>query len=1573
MLTITVSLKQTHQGALNRYLQQVYGRSSPSHGQFLTQAQLANRFGPSLSEYDQVTSWLISEGFRVTQTAANRLSVSVRGTWADAQRAFDTPIESYGSQKRSLYSNTETPAVPGSLVGDVQAVTGLSSLVRPTAPQDALTKWLNSLSPCLGAVISVFLPNDLPIALEAGWLFFLFLAPELVLLGAFLEGIVLGAQAAYTINNFVEYYNCLVDYANSVGGSGTGRAGGGFGGGGGGSFAADRLATADSVSHQVSAARTPRAGATAVKLGLLEFDTYRPTDVTDWLNLTKANTAAAATLTEKPVNGGVASPGAGESEVLLDIDTALDLASNTSPPQIVVYDAPQTTSFVQMFQAMIGDGDTVISNSWTQCEDQTPVAEADAINSVLASASASGITVFNGSGDAGSTCLDGAPNTVGVPADSPNATAVGGTTPTWGSALNVVSQSWWNGVNSDPATGMSGYGVSKYFARPSFQEAHTSASGRSVPDVAVMADPADGLQLCEADAGGCPDGLVYGGTSMATPEIAIETAQLDQALGHSIGNFDATMYPLAGAAYAFTTGSEMQTDFAHVGLGVPDFQQIYELLAGVKLGAVSPSVSTVSTLPAPADGSSTGTVRVQLLDGNDLPEPGKTVTVSSSSSTLQFASDTAVTDSQGVATFTATDTVPESAPITATDSTDNVTLSMQPNLTFSTPAATGAEISAAPTDVSNDGTSQATISVYLANGMSRPAAGKTVMLSENGGSATITPGSYDAVTGSNGVATFTATDYSQQSVSFTATDVTDGNLPVPGSAVVTFEPGGSSSSCSDTPPTPVGGYTIGQWASGLAYNPQDLDIDGVDYYACSGIDQPAYDASGNLYVPDGVSGQIYVLGPAGGQASTADALPDATFSSGLLGGLAFGKDGSLYAGLPITDNSFFSPEVVQLDPTTGAIERVVATSASGLQDCPFAMAVDPLSGDLFTTDTCTFGSDGISQISEPESASPTVSTYTSLPYDGGLASDGITFAPDGTMYVALPGADEVVSVTGTNGPATPVVTPVATGLSYEPAGVAVASTDAAGHATALYVSGSSGGTGVVSRVDLTASLPNSTTIATGSDNLTVDALGPDGCVYISDLDQILRLSSGAACAGTSSNAPEITLQQSSGSATPITGSSVGFTASLENVPNPSGTPIHFSVDGTNIDSELVDASSAGSATAGYTGIYPGIDTVTAWAEENGKVITSAPMRVQWAVGKDTTFLDLNASQQGGPLGHAATVTASLWDVAQSPVAPIAGQSVTLGLGGASCSAQTNSDGVASCELKPSSVGLLTLSASYAGGSQYTASTAKNTFDATAGTPVDTALPKASGTATPGNTLSCSEGTWSNSPTGFKYQWERGGRAIAGATERTYVVQISDEAQTLTCRVTASNSLGAGAPAASAGVLVAVKGTLKCPKPTGKLDRSSLGPLKLDMTRAAARGKLKRFGVTHNDFDNFCLYAGWGIRVGYPSSKLLGTLSSGERGKVAGRIVLALTANPFYALDGVRPGAKLTRAVTRKLKLGEDLQIGSNHWYISPGKASNGVLKVRHGVIQEVGIANHQLTSSRTTQQRFLTSFNAAHP
>ena len=53
---------------------------------------------------------------------------------------------------------------------------------------------------------------------------------------------------------------------------------------------------------------------------------------------------------------------------------------------------------------------------------------------------------------------------------------------------------------------------------------------------------------------------------------------------------------------------------------------------------------------------------------------------------------------------------------------------------------------------------------------------------------------------------------------------------------------------------------------------------------------------------------------------------------------------------------------------------MVADSATGLPDCPYIMAVDPLSGDLFTDDECSgyAASNQISRISDPTGASPTV-------------------------------------------------------------------------------------------------------------------------------------------------------------------------------------------------------------------------------------------------------------------------------------------------------------------------------------------------------------------------------------------------------------------------------------------------------------------------------------------------------------------------------------------------------------------------------------------------------------------------
>lgn len=259
-------------------------------------------------------------------------------------------------------------------------------------------------------------------------------------------------------------------------------------------------------------------------------------------------------------------------------------------------------------------------------------------------------------------------------------------------------------------------------------------------------------------------------------------------------------------------------------------------------------------------------------------------------------------------------------------------------------------------------------------------------------------------------------------------------------------------------------------------------------------------------------------------------------------------------------------------------------------------------------------------------------------------------------------------------------------------------------------------------------------------------------------------------------------------------------------------------------------------------------------------------------------------------------------------------------------------------------------------------------------PVNVTPPVIAGNPLPGKTLTCSPGTWSKDPTSFAYQWKLAGVPIAGATGSAYTVVIADEASgtsdALTCTVVARNAAGASAPATSKGVLVAVKNTSTCPRPTGSLGGSSVGPLKLGETKTAARKRLKRFTVTQNRFDNFCLFAGWGIRVAYPTSALLRSVPAKDRGGLRGRIVIALTANPFYAFRKAKPGMRIS-AELKRLKLGKPFHIGANEWYVASASPGNAVFKVRHGVIQEVGLLNKRLTRTRSEQSRFLRSFKNA--
>src|SRR5208283_4927420 len=87
-LTLTVVLKHTDQGAFDAYLQDIYDPKSPAFHRFLKQDEIADAFGPTREEYEQVLHYLDSKGFKLVEGSANRLTLTVRGTRAQAEKAF---------------------------------------------------------------------------------------------------------------------------------------------------------------------------------------------------------------------------------------------------------------------------------------------------------------------------------------------------------------------------------------------------------------------------------------------------------------------------------------------------------------------------------------------------------------------------------------------------------------------------------------------------------------------------------------------------------------------------------------------------------------------------------------------------------------------------------------------------------------------------------------------------------------------------------------------------------------------------------------------------------------------------------------------------------------------------------------------------------------------------------------------------------------------------------------------------------------------------------------------------------------------------------------------------------------------------------------------------------------------------------------------------------------------------------------------------------------------------------------------------------------------------------------------
>lgn len=435
----------------------------------------------------------------------------------------------------------------------------------------------------------------------------------------------------------------------------------------------------------------------------------------------------------------------------------------------------------------------------------------------------------------------------------------------------------------------------------------------------------------------------------------------------------------------------------------------------------------------------------------------------------------------------------------------------------------------------------------------------------------------------------------------------------------------------------------------------------------------------------------------------------------------------------------------------------------------------------------------------------------------------------------------------------------------------------------------------------------------------------------------------------------------------------------------SGTIGRANLDGTSPDQSLIagtstpngvvlDGSSlywanqgAGGAGSGSIG-QANLDGTS--ADESLITGTSDPAGVAVdQLGATTTLVGCTPVSVG--LGHATTCTATVANTdGVTPTTPGGSVSFTDNIAGGLFSGTGScvlSNGSCAVSYTPSAAGSQQITATYRGDGTHASSSASIT-ETVLTAAQNTAAPAIIGAAKAGKTLTCTSGTWTNSPGEYLYQWSRDRTPIAGAASSSYKVQPIDEGNTLTCTVTAVNVAGSGSPATSTGAKVSVPFVRRCPAASGRLSGSKLGPVKLGDTKAQAEKAFTHSSNRGQRYEQFFCLTPIGIRVGYPSAKALAVLPARQRATLAGRVIWISTSSAYYAIDGIRPGASTT-AATAKLKLGKVFHIGLNDWYLAPDGPATAILKVRHNIVQEIGIADKQLTEARTEQRTFLTSFS----
>lgn len=509
-ITLRFSMTPVQRAALKQMLIDQQTPGSARYRQWLTPEQYAEQFGLSSGDVATVSQWLISQGFKISETARSRTFIRFSGTVAQAEAAFQTSIHrisvNAGGVVEEHIANVTAISLPSGIAQVVGSVDGLNDFrLRPRVRVHREQGGSGSKYTSAVSGNTYIAPGDF-----------------------------------YTI------YDVKPLLTSSIDGNGVAIAVAG---------------QTDININDVAAFRT--AAGLSVNLPQLKLvaGSSDPGIVSGDLDEAQLDVEWSGAVAPSATVVYVYS-----TDVITSLTNIID--NKLAPIASISYgDCESATGFAtlqaenQMFMQANAEGITVLGpggdSGATDCDytatnatlPLTSATHGLAVDFPASSPNVTGLggTMFNeGTGSYFSTSNDG----------------------NGGSAISYIPEAVWNetavSIGSGGGLAAGGGGVSAYFTKPYWQTGTgvPSDSARDVPDVSLNAAANhDGYLFCSQGScvngfrgspnANCPSGCfaVVGGTSVATPAFAGILALVQQKIGNATGNANPVLYALANSTY----------------------------------------------------------------------------------------------------------------------------------------------------------------------------------------------------------------------------------------------------------------------------------------------------------------------------------------------------------------------------------------------------------------------------------------------------------------------------------------------------------------------------------------------------------------------------------------------------------------------------------------------------------------------------------------------------------------------------------------------------------------------------------------------------------------------------------------------------------------------------------------------------------------------------------------------------------------------------------------------------------------------------------------------------------------